>query len=445
MLTFFCPWRTGIDLKLASDSWEDAFNKYIFMDCQRELMDNFNLKFKCYNAKDNFAAKRAAGGGKVGHSEIPIDVTDLDHVNGEDWVSAEGGAIHDGHESEGVVVDGLIMENMRLAQKDTLKVLKAAGWSEAVDNTTVSQDIPMLPSQHRDSRAWEAYIKKESARLWKAKFATLDVLPNAGSTRTKKLFKPVRNNAWIMRPSYLSTTYTPVDGHWGEVMDEVVSKFTLNDEQTCAFKIITNHASSISADQLLMHLGGMGGTGKSCVIHALVNYFNRCDEPYRFVLLGPTGTSAALIGGSTYHSFLGLGRNTRNKSGQDPSLEDLPLISSCLAAATQKPEPFGGLHVILMGDFAQLPPIHGKALYSRNISMLKSARTQLLQETAALGKHYWLQFTCVVILKQNMCQLGDSPCEVAFRRALENLRYKACTKEDIALLESRVAEINPGL
>ncbi|KAF9034543.1 hypothetical protein BJ165DRAFT_1356248, partial [Panaeolus papilionaceus] len=31
------------------------------------------------------------------------------------------------------------------------------------------------------------------------------------------------------------------------------------------------------------------------------------------------------------------------------------------------------------------------------------------------------------------------------RRALENLRYKACTKEDIELLRSRVAEINPGL
>ena len=50
----------------------------------------------------------------------------------------------------------------------------------------------------------------------------------------------------------------------------------------------------------------MGGTGKSQVIRALMDFLKTRNESHRFVVLGPTGTSAALLGGSTYHSFLGI-------------------------------------------------------------------------------------------------------------------------------------------
>ncbi|KAH9852842.1 hypothetical protein C2E23DRAFT_698242, partial [Lenzites betulinus] len=57
--------------------------------------------------------------------------------------------------------------------------------------------------------------------------------------------------------------------------------------------------------QLLMYLGGMGGTGKSRVLQAVMNFLDNRGESYRFIVLGPTGSSAALVGGSTYHSVLG--------------------------------------------------------------------------------------------------------------------------------------------
>ncbi|KDR64972.1 hypothetical protein GALMADRAFT_37733, partial [Galerina marginata CBS 339.88] len=68
-------------------------------------------------------------------------------------------------------------------------------------------------------------------------------------------------------------------------------------------------------EQLKMYLGGMGGTGKSQVIKALIKFFKKKNESHRIVVLGPTGTSAALINGSTYHSFLGINAagNTVNK------------------------------------------------------------------------------------------------------------------------------------
>jgi hypothetical protein len=55
-----------------------------------------------------------------------------------------------------------------------------------------------------------------------------------------------------------------------------------------------------------MYLGGMGGTGKSQVIKAVVAFFEERNESHRFIILAPTGSAAALLNGSTYHSALGL-------------------------------------------------------------------------------------------------------------------------------------------
>ena len=55
-----------------------------------------------------------------------------------------------------------------------------------------------------------------------------------------------------------------------------------------------------------MYVGGMAGTGKSQVIKALMEFFKSRNESHRFVVLAPTGTAAALLHGSTYHSILGV-------------------------------------------------------------------------------------------------------------------------------------------
>jgi hypothetical protein len=44
-----------------------------------------------------------------------------------------------------------------------------------------------------------------------------------------------------------------------------------------------------------------------------------------------------------------------------------------------------------------------------------------------------------------MRQTGDNDNEKAFRTALENLRYHACTPDDIALIRSRIAFLGGGL
>jgi hypothetical protein len=74
-------------------------------------------------------------------------------------------------------------------------------------------------------------------------------------------------------------------------------------------------------------------------------------------------------------------------------------------------------------------------MYSHSISMVHSPRQERPEQEATIGKLIWHQFNTVVILMQNMRQTDSStPAETAFRRALENLRYHACTEEDIALI-----------
>jgi hypothetical protein len=63
------------------------------------------------------------------------------------------------------------------------------------------------------------------------------------------------------------------------------------------------------------------------------------------------------------------------------------------------------------------------------------------QETV-IGKLLWHQITTVVILKQNMRQKSQSEADAKLRTALENMRYAACTPEDISFLRTRIAAHN---
>ena len=110
-----------------------------------------------------------------------------------------------------------------------------------------------------------------------------------------------------------------------DIISSVIEDFLLNKEQKRAFHIIANHAADIAPKQLKMYLGGMGGTGKTQVIKALISMFNQRQENHRFIVLAPTGTAAALLNGSTYHSVLGI-HSTNTTSDQDQPLKSEAVI-----------------------------------------------------------------------------------------------------------------------
>ena len=227
--------------------------------------------------------------------------------------------------------------------------------------------------------------------------------------------------------------------------------------------MVANHAVSPCPDQLKLYIGGMGGTGKSQVLKALSHFFALRNESHRFVVVAPTGSAAALLGGSTYHYLLGINDQSENTNlanvhsrlqGVDyifldevsmVSARDLHNISVRLSRILDRPDvAFGGMNMIFAGDFAQLPPAVGGervSLYSRVIG---AVGTDLKSQEEAIGKALWHQVDNVVILRKNMRQISQSREDAKFRLALENMRYKACTVEDISFLQSRVSACTVG-
>ena len=79
MLTIFKPWRSGLDLKTAEQSWEDAFYRHTFTATQLKLMNNFNLRYECLDARDDFHAEL-----RRKEAEVHRENETFAHTNGDE-------------------------------------------------------------------------------------------------------------------------------------------------------------------------------------------------------------------------------------------------------------------------------------------------------------------------------------------------------------------------
>ncbi|KAE9402464.1 hypothetical protein BT96DRAFT_754677, partial [Gymnopus androsaceus JB14] len=62
MLTLFRPWRSGKDLRSATEeTWHDALLNYNFNNDCIFYMKNINLQYECLDARDDYRAQLKAG------------------------------------------------------------------------------------------------------------------------------------------------------------------------------------------------------------------------------------------------------------------------------------------------------------------------------------------------------------------------------------------------
>ncbi|OFZ22301.1 MAG: hypothetical protein A2X94_02290 [Bdellovibrionales bacterium GWB1_55_8] len=127
-------------------------------------------------------------------------------------------------------------------------------------------------------------------------------------------------------------------------------------------------------------LTGAAGSGKSY----LLREFLKNRNPEKFPVLASTGAAAILVGGRTFHSFFGLGimeggreatlqRALSNKrllkrlqKVDGVVIDEVSMLSGPTLALAEEIarearddlRPWGGLRVIAVGDFAQLPPVN---------------------------------------------------------------------------------------
>jgi hypothetical protein len=459
MLTLFKPWRTGKELKNESRTWHDTFSNHIFGKREMEIIKNFNIKYECLDARDDYRSQLKKG--DIVQMWMNDDMDDIENI--ADSIPEKN--YMQSNDDDDIPTHMLNIgrgELRRRREMQTIRnIMTNIGWT-AEHSEGLPNDLdlnPAKPKRNLSSLEWKKEIAKKKAEA--IELRNQGLTSNVSTSSLKQSSVP--NVVKIADKSYLEKDKHQDRNHTD--ISNIVSEYQLNAEQERAFCIIAQHASDHYAEPLRMYLGGMGGTGKSQVLKAVSKFFKDRNESHRFVVVAPTGSAAALLGGSTYHSMFGINeKNQRSASNLAQvcgrllgveyvfldevsmlSAHDLYKISSQIALAMNAPDmPFGGLNMVFAGDFAQLPPVPGgeySSLYSRRIGTISS---NLRSQEEAMGKALWHHVTTVVILRQNMRQKSQTVEDTKLRTALENMRYKACTSADIGFLNTLINSPFPG-
>jgi hypothetical protein len=202
-------------------------------------------------------------------------------------------------------------------------------------------------------------------------------------------------------------------------------------------------------------LTGEPGSGKTHTINQYVNYLRSCGiEP---AITASTGIAATHIGGMTIHSWSGIGiRNELTSRDLDTlcqnerlvkrivatqiliideismlSAQTLNMIERVCRAIRNPGQPFGGLQVVLVGDFFQLPPVFKRANQNFNNQTVIDGG-QDLASLFAYRSSAW------AALKPVVCYLTEQhrQADKVFAGVLSALRSGDLDDEHMALLDN---------
>lgn len=183
---------------------------------------------------------------------------------------------------------------------------------------------------------------------------------------------------------------------------------------------------------------GHAGTGKSYILNKIK------EQIPKLVITSTTGIAAVNVKGQTLHSWAGVGicnhpiqytvEKILKKSSLKKQIQKCKILAideismldihtfeyvdAVLKQVRSNDEPFGGIQVIFIGDFFQLPPVEKNEEVERKYCFESKLWEDLGLQTIILTKNY----------RQN---------EEKLITALANMRTNSLTKDDIDLFKTR--------
>lgn len=229
---------------------------------------------------------------------------------------------------------------------------------------------------------------------------------NISETNSPTKAQPTKRSASLQGLKYMAPKKLKTYGHTLSTKSKSTPNITLTDEQQYVIDLVVKKRMNV-------FYTGSAGTGKSVILKKLVSSLQSMYGKECIAITASTGLAAATIGGITLHKWANVGignrpvdilvkkitrqrdslllwKNTKVLIVDEISMIDGAFLNKLefIARALRKSDkPFGGIQLVLTGDFFQLPPVQKKDATQISIFCFESEMwKRCIQKTILLNK-----------------------------------------------------------
>ncbi len=444
MLILFVPWRKPSDIRLQNENWTAAFERLRgrISTKHMEVINNMNVLSECRDARDTHRDLRRSAalaiiqqglpaGGYEHTGEIGVEEGDFELFERLDEFNLYEDANSSTPSEE--ALKGVVGDRTRQILDLCYGGVRIGG--DALQNQPEMRAI-------RDEDESTLLCQRTTMRLLKRQRRPKGASDAADDPRPPKKRKYRDQREQVTTETLRdrqSTSHSASDRRTAvdvtSLIAQVIEEMALegNPEQERAFRIVAEHMKEPErCDHLLMYVAGVGGTGKTHVIKAILRLFELLNRAGEILVAAPTGAAALNVGGYTIHSLLMMPAKLKGESLSELVklwnrvrylvIDEVSMIgasfladichrlqqakANCGVAALK---PFGGVNIIFTGDFGQLKPVLAKPLFDH--ACINPPGLQTIREHTGVdnltGIYLWRQVETVVKLTKNQRQLSD--------------------------------------
>lgn len=451
MLMLLKPWRNPNELKAEFATWKETFQLFTSNADKRVLDIIQNIEYY-YQTSDAATREREAqrwdGAEAHGGADDESEVEDVDAPglsSGDFDSDAEDEIVRGWEENNAEFVHGIT----------AIRAGNLAGVFQDDNCETMSTVEARVGSgdDYRNVLEWQTRLNETTAGSEGESGFGVNSMDEGAIEHVQHLVAEALG----------SVNYLGAGGE--EVSEDVMSSVDPSDlfeEQRRAYDIV--HAQvhrclrGTDPEPLLMIVSGEGGVGKSKVIQTITALFESLNVKHWLRKAAYTGVAASLIEGQTLHTLTSL---PRSKRAQDQSPETIARLSRTIGGAkfliideiSMVPSPmlaemdaiitraragqvenhsgraFGGMNVILFGDFHQFPPVGAGV----SVALFADFEGRERDERCVDGRRLYEQFQTVVKLRKQV-RVTDP----RWQDLLQHARHGNCNAGHLRLLRSLI-------